>query len=262
MCISNTRTESLKPNKKKYKVLLIQATQYSSGKGDLCKQSRIYLPGLAFPLLASYAPDNWEIEIVLEVIEEIDFESNYDLVGIGAMGHAVFRAMDIADNFRSKGIPVFFGGYMASIVPDLVRDHCDSIIIGDGEVSFPQLLNDFEREGSIKQVYDNQLKTLENLPLPRYELLTKKPIGYMLPVQAGRGCPYTCSFCSIACIYKGKYMLRPIDDVMRDITRIKELGFKRFLLIDDNIASEPKYLKELAARIKPMGMTWASQCTL
>ena len=262
MCISNTRTESLKPNKKKYKVLLIQATQYSSGKGDLCKQSRIYLPGLAFPLLASYAPDNWEIEIVLEVIEEIDFESNYDLVGIGAMGHAVFRAMDIADNFRSKGIPVFFGGYMASIVPDLVRDHCDSIIIGDGEVSFPQLLNDFEREGSIKQVYDNQLKTLENLPLPQYELLAKKPIGYMLPVQAGRGCPYTCSFCSIACIYKGKYMLRPIDDVMRDITRIKELGFKRFLLIDDNIASEPKYLKELAARIKPMGMTWASQCTL
>jgi radical SAM superfamily enzyme YgiQ (UPF0313 family) len=252
----------LKALENKYKVLLIQPTQYSTGKGDLCKQNRIYLPGLALPLLAAYTPASWDVEIVLEVIEEVDFEKHYDLVGIGAMGHAVFRAIDIADKFRKKGTPVFFGGYMASIVPQLVRDHCDSIIIGDGEVSYPQLLLDFEREGTIKREYDNQLKTLEGLPLPRYELLTSKPIGYMLPVQAGRGCPYNCSFCSIACIYRGKYMFRPIDDVIRDIQKIKDLGYKRFLLIDDNIASDPKYLKELAARIKPMGMTWASQCTL
>lgn len=244
------------------KVILIQPTQYSSKTGQPIKQNRIYLPGLALPLLAAYAPNNWEVKIIIDVIEEIDFDEEVDLVGIGAMGHAVFRAMNIAAEFRKRGRKVFMGGYMVSILPDFVKNQCDSVVIGDGEISFPQLLMDFENTGKIKPIYDQQLENLHNIPLPRYDLLLEKKIGYMLPVQAGRGCPHTCSYCSIACIYKGKYMTRPVDDIMRDILYIKKLGFKRFFLIDDNIASNPKFLFELAKRIKPLHMTWASQSTL
>lgn len=244
------------------KVLLIQATQYSSGSKRLCKQKRIYLPGLALPLLAAYTPPNWSVKILIDVIEEIDYDEDVDIIGIGAMGHAVFRAIEIAHEFRKRGKMVFFGGYMSSIIPDFVKDHCDSIIIGDGEVSYPQLLTDFENNGKIKPLYDNQLDSLSGQPLPRYDLLAEKSIGYMLPVQAGRGCPHTCSYCSIACIYKGRYLMRPIDDVMRDIIHIRKMGFKRFYLIDDNIASNPEYLMELATRIKPLNMMWASQCTI
>ncbi len=247
---------------KEYKILLIQATQYSSGKAELCKQKRIFLPGLALPLLAAYTPKNWHVDILIEVVEDVDFDKDYDLIGIGAMGHAVYRAMDIADEFRSRGKTVFFGGYMASLMPQLVKNHCDGIVIGDAEVSYPKLLGDYEKSGRIQKIYDEQINSLENLPLPKYELLLEKSIGFMLPVQAGRGCPYTCTYCSIACIYKGKYMIRPIDEVMRDILHIKKLGFKRFYLIDDNIASNPEYLFELASRIKPLKMKWASQCTL
>jgi radical SAM superfamily enzyme YgiQ (UPF0313 family) len=84
----------------------------------------------------------------------------------------------------------------------------------------------------------------------------------MLPVQAGRGCTFTCSFCSIACLYEGKYMFRPVDEVIRDIKEVKRLGYKRFYLIDDNIVSNPKYLRELCEKIIPLKMKWASQCTL
>jgi len=243
------------------KLLLIQPTQYGSKTGIPCKQKQIYLPGLGLPLLASYVPKHWNVEILIEVVDDVDFNSDCDIVGIGAMGHAVFRAIDIAKEFCKRGKKVFMGGYMVSILPDFVKEYCDSVVIGDGEISLPMLLNDFEKN-ELKPIYDNQLESLDNLLLPRYDLLLKKKIGYMLPVQAGRGCPHTCSYCSINCIYKGRYMFRPIDEVMRDILHIKSLGFNRFFLIDDNIASNPSYLMELAKKIKPLKMTWASQCTL
>lgn len=244
------------------KVLLIQSTQYSASKGKLCKQKKIYLPGLAFPLLASYLPENWEMEICIEVVDEINYDTDSDIVGIGAMGHAVFRAIDIAKEFKKRGKVVFMGGYMPSLVPWIVDEHCDGVIIGDAEISFPQLLKDFEKNGNIQRRYDNQLTTLENIPVPKYELLLTKKIGFMLPVQAGRGCPHLCSYCSIACRYKGRYLSRPVDDVIKDILRVKELGFNHFYLLDDNIVGNPKYLEELCQRIKPLKMAWASQCSV
>jgi radical SAM superfamily enzyme YgiQ (UPF0313 family) len=84
----------------------------------------------------------------------------------------------------------------------------------------------------------------------------------MLPVQAGRGCNYTCSFCSIACLYKGRHLTRPVDEVIRDIKRIKELGYNKFYMIDDNIMSNPGYLEELCEMIIPLKMKWSSQCTM
>ena len=67
------------------RLLLIQPTQYDHG-GKLCKQDRIYLPGLVFPLLAAMAPDRWQIDVRIEVVDEIDFDADVDLVGIGTMG--------------------------------------------------------------------------------------------------------------------------------------------------------------------------------
>lgn len=244
------------------KVLLIQSTQYSANSKKLCKQKKIYLPGLAFPLLAAFVPENWQIEINIEVVDEINFNSDADIIGIGAMGHAIFRAIDIANEFRKRGKVVFMGGYMPSLIPWFVDESCDGVIIGDAEISFPKLLKDFETTGKIHKRYDNPLSDLNNLPLPKYELLLQKKIGFMLPVQAGRGCPHQCSYCAIACIYKGRYIARPVNEVMRDIMRIKELGFSYFYLLDDNIVGNPNFLEELCIRIKPLKMRWASQCSV
>lgn len=243
------------------KILFIQPTQYSKD-GALCKQKRIYLPGLVFPLLAAMTPSHWEVEMKLEVVDEINYDCNADIIGIGTMGHATFRGIEIATEFRRRGKLVVMGGYMASIVPDEALKYVDSVIIGDAEISYPLMLNDFESTGQIKPIYNNPVEKLEGLPVPKYELLIEKPISNMLPVQAGRGCPFTCSFCSIACIYKGKYLVRPIEEVVRDIKRVKELGFNTFYLIDDNIVSNPGYVEQLCREIAPLKMKWASQCAL
>jgi len=243
------------------KILFIQPTQYAES-GKLCKQKKINLPGLAFPLLAAYTPKNWDVELIIEVVDEIDYNSNADIIAIGTMGHATFRGIEIATEFRKRGKLVVMGGYMASIAYEEAMKYADSIVIGDAEISYPMMLQDYEKNGKIKSLYNYPINELKNLPIPRYDLLTNKKIGAMLPVQAGRGCTYKCSFCSIACLYEGKYIFRPVDEVIRDIKEVKRHGYKRFYLIDDNIVSNPKYLKELCEKIKPLKMKWASQCAI
>jgi len=242
------------------KLLLIQASQYTR-EDTLCRQPRIHLPGLLFPHLAALTPEGWEVETVIEIIEDVPFDSDADLVGIAAMGHAVFRALEIAREFRRRGKTVVFGGFMASLAPWVVADHADAIVHGDAERAWPVLLDDFAH-GRLKREYRLPVENLAGLPVPRYEILTRKRTGFMLPVQAGRGCPHRCSFCSIAGMYRGAYMRRDVADVVRDIRRIKELGYRGFYLVDDNLIGDRAYLEELVAAIAPLGMVWASQCSL
>jgi hypothetical protein len=125
------------------KVLFIQSSQYSDD-GTLCKQKKIYLPGLLFPHLAALTPPHWNVETVIEIIEDIPFDSDADIIGISAMGHAIFRAREIALEFKKRGKTVVFGGYMAFLASWFIRDCCDSIVFGDAEKAWPRLLADYE----------------------------------------------------------------------------------------------------------------------
>ena len=243
----------------KKKILLIQSSPYDKNKKPI-KKSKLYFVGLAMPLLAAILPTDWEVEIIFETIEEIPFDTDAELIGIGSMGHAVVRSIDLAKEFKRRGKTVFLGGYMVSLMPEEAKKHCDSVIVGDGELAFPQLIADFEK-GRLKDFYQVPIDRICT-PLPRFDLVLNKKIGDMLPVQAGRGCPKSCSFCSVYCLYKNRYIRRPIDDVVRDIEQISSLGFKKFMLLDDNIMSDRGYMMELLDRIIPLKMQWMSQCSI
>lgn len=243
----------------KKKILLIQPTPYDSG-GALIKKDRLYFVGLALPLLAALTPDEFEVELCYETIEDVPFDTDAELIGISSMGHAVIRTIDIAKKFRELGKTVILGGYMVSLMPEEAQKYGDSVMIGDSEETWGEMLRDY-KNGCLKKVYQKKLTELKT-PLPRYELLLDKKIGNFLPVQAGRGCPKTCSFCSIYCLYHGQYLKREIPDVIRDIKRIKELGFKQFLLLDDNIFSDRDYAIKLCAEIKKLKMKWMTQCSI
>ena len=216
--------------------------------------------GLALPLLAALTPEDYEVELCYETIEDVPFDTDAELIGISSMGHAVMRTIDIAKKFRELGKTVILGGYMVSLMPEEAKKYGDSVMIGDAEETWGEMLSDYER-GELKPVYQKKLTKLET-PLPRYELLLKKKIGNFLPVQAGRGCPKTCSFCSVYCLYRGQYLKRSIPDVIRDIKRVRELGFKQFLLLDDNIFSNRDYAIELCAEIAKLKMKWMTQCSI
>lgn len=241
------------------KILFIQPTPYYD-KDKLIKKNRLYFVGLAPAIFASIIPDDIEFEVCLETIENVNFCTDADLIAISGMGQAILRSIDIAKEFKRRGKTVVMGGYMASLIPNEIKQYCDSVIIGDGEISFPKMINDF-KNGTLQEFYKEPLVKL-TYPLPKYEILTKKKIGDFLPVQAGRGCPNSCSFCSVYCLYRNKYLQRDINEVIRDIKKVKELGYKKFLLLDDNIYSNLDYLKNLCNEIKKLDMKWMSQCSI
>ncbi|NLK63735.1 MAG: B12-binding domain-containing radical SAM protein [Tissierellia bacterium] len=243
------------------KILLIQPSPYDKNHKPI-KKNKLYFVGLAMPLLAAMMPEDWEAEIILEIIEDIPFDTDAELVGISTMGHGVIRSIDIARNFRERGKTVILGGYMASIMAEEALKHCDSLVVGDAELVWHELLKDYQ-EGRLKKIYEKNLKSgFFSTPIPRFDLIINKKIGNFLPVQAGRGCPNTCSFCSVACMYKGHYIKKPLKEVVRDINQVKELGFKKFLLLDDNIFSDREYLDNLLIEIKNLNMKWMSQCDI
>lgn len=243
----------------KKKILFVQPT-IRDDHGTLIKKRRLFFVGLAYPLLAALTPPDWEVDICLETIEEIPWETDAAVVGVGGMGHGASRGTQIAAEFRRRGKTVIMGGPMASLAPELVRDFCDAVVIGDADAAWPEVIRDLER-GTLQSSYRRELATLSS-PVPRYELILGKRIGDFLPVQAGRGCPNSCSFCSVACLYRTRYLRRPIPEVVRDIRRVRELGFRKFLLLDDNIVADRGYLLELCGAIRPLGMTWLSQCAI
>lgn len=243
------------------KILLIQPSAYDQ-KHMPIKKKKLYFVGLAMPLLAAMMPDDWETEIILEILEDIPWDTDADIVGISSMGHGVIRTLDIAKEFKKRGKTVILGGYMASIMAEEATKYCDAVVVGDAELVLKELLKDYENN-SLKKIYEKTLvKGILSTPLPRFDLIINKNIGDFLPVQAGRGCPNTCSFCSVACLYKGHYIKKPLEEVIRDIKQVKGLGFKKFLLLDDNILSDREYLHNLLKEIKALNMEWMSQCDI
>lgn len=243
------------------KILLIQPSPYDQNH-MIIKKKKLYFVGLAMPLLAAMMPEDWETEIILEILEDIPMDTDADLIGISTMGHGVIRSIDIAKAFREKGKTVVLGGYMASIMAKEATKYCDAVVVGDAELVWKELLEDFEK-GNLKKIYEKNLeKGTFSTPVPRFDLIVKKNIGDFLPVQAGRGCPNTCSFCSVACLYEGRYIKKPLEEVVRDIKQVKDLGYKKFLLLDDNIFSDREYLGKLLKEIKNLDMEWMSQCDI
>ncbi|ATW25035.1 B12-binding domain-containing radical SAM protein [Candidatus Formimonas warabiya] len=244
----------------KKKVLLIQPTPYDRNHRPI-KRKKLYFVGLALPQLAALTSADWEVEIIMETIEDIPWDTDAGLIGISSMGHGVLRTLDLAQEFKKRGKTVALGGYMVSLMPEEAKKYGDAVVIGDAEGVWAGLLQDWT-QGQLKPFYKKELISLNGLPLPRYDLVRGKKIGDFLPVQAGRGCPNACSFCSVSCLYRGKYLKRNIEEVIRDIQHVRSLGFKKFLLLDDNIAADEEYMLELAREIKKLKMSWLSQCAL
>ena len=97
------------------KIYFIQSTPYY-GDNKLIKKGRLYFVGLAPAILASLVPD-CDFEVCLETIEDVNFDSDCDIVAISGMGHAILRSIDIAKEFKKRGKTVVMGGYMVSLMP-------------------------------------------------------------------------------------------------------------------------------------------------
>jgi radical SAM superfamily enzyme YgiQ (UPF0313 family) len=224
---------------------------------------RVWKP-LSLMVLAGLTPPEWEISIVDENLGVPDYRAMPlpNLVGITAFTSQANRAYELAGYFRSLGVPVVMGGIHATMCLEEVMERADSVVTGEAEGIWQQLLED-ARHGSLKRRYDGGLAEINDVPLARHDLLNG---GYAFgAIQTTRGCPLNCSFCSVTTFNGAKYRQRPIADVVREFQSIRE---KRVLMVDDNlIGTSPEHI----ARAKDMfcAMTkanlrkeWVAQATI
>jgi radical SAM superfamily enzyme YgiQ (UPF0313 family) len=143
---------------------------------------------------ASIPRDQYEVILTDENIEAIDFGLKADLVGISAMTSYVKRGYEIADQFRTKGVPVAMGGVHPSFMPQEALKHCDAVVVGEVELVIDRLLDDL-RHGSMHGLYKSDtLHPMAGMPMPRYELLKKNRYVNCTFVQTSRGCHQGCTF--------------------------------------------------------------------
>lgn len=249
--------------KRPYSILLInpkRRLRYLWDFKELCQvmAKKTPVPPLSLPTVAALTPDNYDIRIIDEEVEEIDFSLTPDIVGITALGNTVKRGYEIADVFRSKGITVVMGGPQVSFNVEISLKHADAIVIGEAEGSWQQLLKDFEL-GALKKEY--QISTpcsYKTSPIPRWDLIQTDNIMAM-PVQVSRGCPYKCEFCVVRNMLGKKHRYRDLDDV---INEIKALPKRQLTFADDNLTANKKYAHELMDKLKPLKVSWMCQASL
>ncbi|MDJ0808598.1 MAG: radical SAM protein [Desulfobacterales bacterium] len=208
------------------RLLLINPSNKQKGLGNIKATA---WPPLNLPYIAALTPAHYDIRLIDENIEPFT-ESSADLVGITAYTSSVSRGYEIAQIYRSKGVPVVMGGIHVSMLPDEALDYCTTVVIGEAESVWPQVLRDFEA-GEMKPKYRGQWLGLAQLPIPRRDLLKNSHYRWG-SLQTSRGCPMNCDFCSVTAFNGNRFRRRPLKHVIEELQRIPQ----RFvLLVDDNI---------------------------
>ena len=224
---------------------------------------RLWKP-LSLMVLAGLTPREWEISIVDENFGAPDYPAmpRPDLVGITAFTSQANRAYEVATHFRRLGVPVVMGGIHATMCLDEAMERVDSVVTGEAEGVWPQVLED-ARHGSLKRRYDGGLADINNVPSARHDLLAT---GYAFgAIQTTRGCPLNCSFCSVTAFNGARYRQRPIPDVVREFQSVRE---KRVLVVDDNlIGTRPEHIARAKDLFRAMAQAnlrkeWVGQATI
>jgi len=246
----------------KLRLLLIAPTALD-WSGRPIKERRLHLPCLTLPMLAAVTPEEVETKLVYETVEDIPYDQPWDLVGLTGMGSGIVRAWQIADEFRRRRVPVVIGGIAASISdPEWSLAHCDAVIKGEADELWSEVIADFTAN-RLRPVYKVETPPdLNRLPVPRYDLMNRWRMGIWRPVQTTRGCPHSCSFCSVTAFFHNRYRTRPVDQVIRDVRAARRHGSRHIAFVDDNMAGDLDYCAQLWEALIPHRIIWMTQCSV
>ena len=165
------------------------------------------------------------------------------------------------------------------MLPEEAIQYVDSVVVGEGEISWPQVIEDFKR-GELKPFYRPTTKVnIKTLPLPRRDLLNGANYFPLKLMETSRGCPHRCDFCSVSKFFGNRYRNRPMEEIGRELrilfperSVMNPIG-KRFLsliskdlpyflkrrllyIIDSNVASNRRFARKLFTLLKEYDLLW------
>lgn len=211
---------------------------------------------LTIAVLQALTPPAIETEFFDDRLEFINFLTETNLVAIPVEMYTAKRAYEISGIFRNRGIPVIMGGYHATLCPEEVLEHADSVVIGNADAVWTKVIADANAQKLQKQYHG---ETVFGYGLPDRSIYKNKGYSPIALVETGRGCNHTCEFCAITACYKASYFPRPIAEIIEDIQQANK---KYIFFVDDNIVANPQYSIDLFKALAPLKIKWTAQATL
>lgn len=240
------------------KLLIIQPSYYPSrtNRNPVKLRNRQLVP-LVLPYLAALTPEGWDVTLIDEILQPIDFDTPADLVAITTWTLNAHRTYDIAREFRKRGRKVILGGPHVYFFGQEAQQHCDAVGVGEAEALWKTMLED-AAANRLKPIYHApQMKDLSGFPFPRYDLLDLRRYGLIktFAVQATRGCPLACEFCSERLYLGGGFRVRPVLDVVEEL---KQLPSRNIFFAESNFGIKRKHAMELMEAIIPLRLRWST----
>jgi len=193
-----------------------------------------------------------DVEIYDETIEAIPKTIEVDMVIITVITGTAPRSYAYADYYRSKGITVVMGGVHPSILPEEAKVHCDSVLIGLGEVVIPRMIIDY-KNNVLQPYYKDERNEKWSFAGPDRSLLPKKKYITNSSLEASRGCTNDCSFCAVNAMHDKHYYTKDIKVL---IDEIESLNTKNILFVDVNLVADRAFAMKLFKALIPLKKWW------
>jgi radical SAM superfamily enzyme YgiQ (UPF0313 family) len=239
--------------------------------------SRVCIPRLGSVLLGTIMRNlGYEVRVYIEDIHPVDNDEvlSADLVGISAITSTAPQSYRLADKVRAAGGSVVLGGTHASFLPEEGLEHADFVIRGEGEQAFQELVEAIQRGEGMERIQNLSYRTggrvvhnperpkIANLdvnPMPDYGLITGWKPGGVVSIATSRGCPFSCTFCSVPGMYGHAFRTHSIDRVLEELQVHRSSPYIFFA--DDIFTANRKRVKELLRRMIERNLTpkWGAQ---
>jgi len=223
------------------------------------------LPSLGLLTLAGMTPPRHRVTYleVADVRACPELPMDFDLVAVSTFSAQVNEGYELAGRYRELGIPVVMGGLHATAIPEEAKSLGIIPAAGEGELTWPQILGDAE-DGTLADQYDARGREfdLANAPTPAFEMLDINKYN-RLTVQTSRGCPWRCAFCASSILLTRKYKQKPVENVLAEIDRIRDLWRRPFIeFADDNSFVNRAYWRDLLPHLRSRGIKWFAETDL
>ena len=231
------------------KIVFIRLNMFENTGSDALKP-------ILFGIIKGLTPPEHDITFLDERAERLPERIDADIIAFSVETFTAKRAYILAKKYRTDRNIIVMGGFHASVMSDEMLKYADTVLVGDAEGTWADLLRDCE-VGVPRKIYRSD-ETLPLCPLPdRPEIYRHRYHGLGV-YQISRGCKFNCEFCSIKTMYQ-KVRRKSAETVCEELRRTKE---KIIFFVDDNLFYDKQSALELFRAIAPLKKRWACQMSM